>query len=213
MAFLKHKRRVADSVRLLTLQQDDRSDWHAMDIRATKPEMLFLILSQLPSLRHLELINIYVPKEGEEKYQATLELVVDRHLDRLSINFDDASYYGHTMPPESIVRFLSLFRSVDALSMFGVHIDHDETAGDDDITGSLLPLHTLNFKHLEIRHVYPLGPLVAMMQSRSLLRSVETLQMDTTEYHGENVDALGILLDEVSSSLVHLALPTSRLHL
>ncbi|PSR72046.1 hypothetical protein PHLCEN_2v12076 [Hermanssonia centrifuga] len=82
VGFLMRRPDIAASVRSLDLAQDSSRE------EVTNPEMLFLIFNQLPSLRNLELTDVRV---GDNFSDPSIELVVDRHLDHLCINLDDAT--------------------------------------------------------------------------------------------------------------------------
>ncbi len=202
LAFLTRNPNIAASVRSLDLMQDD---WNA---EATDPEMLFLIFNRLPSLRILELNEVPV---GENLSDPSIKLVVDRHLDRLRINTNACLTWGFEIPPaQYILRTMSFFRSIDTLCLNGPFY-MDRTLADDASTGSPpLALHAP--KHLQIGDVYPLQPLVSMMQSQSLLRNVESLTIDViVADDSEEMQALERLLTYVSPTLLHFEPPTCEL--
>ncbi|PSS37948.1 hypothetical protein PHLCEN_2v205 [Hermanssonia centrifuga] len=202
VAFLKRRPDIAASVRILVLTQEPEDEGE--EIQTTNPETLFLIFNQLHSLCNLELIDIKVG----ETHQPDLELVVNRHLDRLSINlYRIRACSRYEIPATSIIRILSFFRSISSLPLLGVFVeDSEENSAGNDMVGFPLPL----IKHLEIIDVCVLKPLVSVMQSRSLLRKLETLKMDNAEYVEEDLQPLENFIAQVSSTFLHFALPAYR---
>ncbi|PSR73947.1 hypothetical protein PHLCEN_2v10239, partial [Hermanssonia centrifuga] len=154
---------------------------------------MVLVLNQLPSLASLELVNV---NAVGETHPLCLELVVSQHLDDLCIIVLDE------LSPKSFLRILSLFSSVDALSLIGA--DMEGILMDDNMAGWPLPQYAL--KRLEILDDSPLSELFStMMLSPSLLQSVESLKMEGLGW--ANVDAFEHLIAQVGSSLLYFEPP------
>ncbi|THG94158.1 hypothetical protein EW026_g7256, partial [Hermanssonia centrifuga] len=177
VAFLKHSPGIVASVRFLALHHKDGTG-------PTNSKILCRILNQLPSLTNLDLVDII---EVGENYQPPPGPIVNRHLDRLSFTFYHTD--SATRSLKSVVRVLAFFRSVNILSLQGIL--EDEALADTDMVGLPLPLYAL--RHLEIRDVAPQS-FISVMQSKSLLRNIETLQMEDTRYVNRDAQALDNLV-------------------
>ncbi|PSS37940.1 hypothetical protein PHLCEN_2v197 [Hermanssonia centrifuga] len=208
VAFFKRRPDIAASVECLFLTAywsdsdgivDLAQDSPDSPLRASNSETLFLVLNQLPSLGDLRLTDVAVVKS----HQPFLELVVDRHLDRLTIVF------SVHLKAKSLLRLMSLFRSVKALSLIGIPMDEDPA--DNDVAGWPLPLYAL--KHLEFVELHgPLKPLFStMLLSRPLLQSVEVLRMDMVGCHSEDMHIFEHLIAPMRSSLWYLEPPDGEL--
>ncbi len=193
VAFLKRSPGIVASVRFLALHHKDGTG-------PTNSKILCRILNQLPSLTNLDLVDII---EVGENYQPPPGPIVNRHLDRLSFTFYHTD--SATRSLKSVVRVLAFFRSVNILSLQGIL--EDEALADTDMVGLPLPLYAL--RHLEIRDVAPQS-FISAMQSKSLLRNIETLQMEDTRYVNRDAQALDNLVVQVSSTLLHFVLPACK---
>ncbi len=195
------------------LHEDSDSDDSEIDLPValmqTNPETLFLVLVQLPSLANLKLIDVAVG----ENHEPSLELVVDRHLDRLSLIFEgliSKHYQGQTLP-KHILRPLSFFRSVNALSLSDISMHDTSLVDGSGMAGWPLPQYA--FKHLEILDVFTPGLLFStLMLSRSLFQSVETFKMQNI-IHSGHIDMVVFenIIAQVSPSLLYLEPPDCKL--
>ncbi|PSS37941.1 hypothetical protein PHLCEN_2v198 [Hermanssonia centrifuga] len=193
-AFLKRSPDIAASVRFLALRQNER-------MGVTSPNILCHILNQLPSLTSLDLTDVV---GVDEAYQTSPGPVVDQHLDRLSFSFPFTN--SATSSLRTVVRVLAFFRSVKTLFVDGIFQD----SADIDVAGLPLPLSVP--RHLEIREVN-LQSFVSVMQSTSLLRNIETLDIGGMRYASDNAQTLENLLVQVSPTLLHLIVPPRKLFL
>ncbi len=126
-----------------------------------------------------------------ENYQPSPEPIVNRHLDRLGFSFYHTDCATRSL--KTVVRVLAFFRSVHTFSLQG--IPKDEALEDADIARLPMPLYA--FSHLQVKNV-ALLPFISLMQSKPLLRNIETLDIeigDRSLYR--DPQALGSLLVQI----------------